>query len=323
MRRYQDEGLDGLRGRSSKPHHCPHATEDDVVNKIVYLWQHYHFGPMKIKMYLKRYHDIDIACSAVYYILKRLGMNRLPASQRYKRHDKRYTRYEKQQPGNRVQIDVKFSEPIGLPAQNPAAAPVTATLPKRRRRAKCYQFTATDDCTRLRDLRIYPRCVQKTAVQFLDYVLESLPFRVEVIQTDNGAEFQSAFHWNVLDKGIAHTYIKPASPHLNGKVERSHRIDAEELYRMLDGVVIDDTGVFNDKLREWEDYYNYHRPHGALGGQTPYERLKQKTQTRCNQAPANAHLASGPAPARLRDRTRQRCTSVDSRRDRGPRGIGS
>ncbi|WP_461012952.1 integrase core domain-containing protein, partial [Streptosporangium sandarakinum] len=31
--------------------------------------------------------------------------------------------------------------------------------------------------------------------------------------------------------------------------------------------------------REWEDYYNYDRPHGGLGGQTPYERLKQKTQT--------------------------------------------
>lgn len=155
---------------------------------------------------------------------------------------------------------------------------MTGTLPKQRRRAKYYQFTAIDDCTRLRVLRIYPRCDQKTAVQFLDYVLERLPFRVEVIQTDNGPEFQSAFHWNVLDKGIAHTYIKPASPHLNGKVERSHRIDAEEFYRMLDGVVIDDTGVFNDKLREWEDYYNYHRPHGALGGQTPYERLKQKTQ---------------------------------------------
>ncbi|MER6415614.1 hypothetical protein ABT273_31830 [Streptomyces humidus] len=27
------------------------------------------------------------------------------------------------------------------------------------------------------------------------------------------------------------------------------------------------------------DYYNYHRPHGGLGGQTPYERLKQKTTT--------------------------------------------
>ena len=26
---------------------------------------------------------------------------------------------------------------------------------------------------------------------------------------------------------------------------------------------------FNQKLKEWEDYYNYHRPHGRLGGQTP------------------------------------------------------
>ncbi len=46
---------------------------------------------------------------------------------------------------------------------------------------------------------------------------------------------------------------------------------------MLDGVVIDDTYLFNDKLQQWEDYYNFDHPHGALGGQTPYERLKQKT----------------------------------------------
>lgn len=53
-------------------------------------------------------------------------------------------------------------------------------------------------------------------------------------------------------------------------MERSHRIDAEEFYRLLDGVIIDEAEVFNDKLREWEDYCNYHRPHGGLGGQTPY-----------------------------------------------------
>lgn len=49
--------------------------------------------------------------------------------------------------------------------------------------------------------------------------------------------------------------------------------------------------VFDDKLQEWDDYYNYQRPHGALDGQTqtPYERLKQKTQTGCNQAAADAH----------------------------------
>jgi hypothetical protein len=129
----------------------------------------------------------------------------------------------------------------------------------------------------LRVLRLYDRLNQKTAIQFVDYALERLPFRVEVIQTDNGSEFQAAFHWHVLDKGIGHVYIKPMRPRLNGKVERSHRIDAEEFYRLLNGVVIDDAEIFNQKLLEWEHFYNYARPHGALGGQTPYERLRQRT----------------------------------------------
>ena len=80
-----------------------------------------------------------------------------------------------------------------------------------------------------------------------------------------------------MDRGIRHIYIKPATPRLNGKVERSHRIDGEEFYRQLKGVVIDDAQLFNDRLQEWQDFYNYHRPHGSLGGQTPYERLLQKT----------------------------------------------
>jgi transposase InsO family protein len=37
-------------------------------------------------------------------------------------------------------------------------------------------------------------------------------------------------------------------------------------------------GLFNDRLKEWEDFYNFNRPHGALGGQTPYERLREKTR---------------------------------------------
>ena len=110
-------------------------------------------------------------------------------------------------------------------------------------------------------------------------MLEKLPFRVEVIQTDNGAEFQAAFHYHVLDRGIGHVYIRPATPRLNGKVERSHRIDQDEFYRMLEGVVIDDTALFNDRLQEWETFYNLHRPHGGLDGLTPYEKLRQKTTT--------------------------------------------
>jgi transposase len=70
--------------------HQPNATRTEVVGKIIYLRQHYHFGPARIAMYLKRYHDIQISNSGVWRILKRLELNRLPASQRHKRHDRRW-----------------------------------------------------------------------------------------------------------------------------------------------------------------------------------------------------------------------------------------
>ena len=47
---------------------------------------------------------------------------------------------------------------------------------------------------------------------------------------------------------------------------------------MEDGPVRESIYLFNKKLRQWEDYYNFDRPHGALDGQTPYERLLQKTR---------------------------------------------
>src|SRR4051794_41185905 len=69
-RRYEDQGLAGLRDRSKRPHHSPNATAEEVIGKVVHLRQHYHFGPLKISMYLKRYHEIEISQSGVWRILK-------------------------------------------------------------------------------------------------------------------------------------------------------------------------------------------------------------------------------------------------------------
>jgi hypothetical protein len=99
------------------------------------------------------------------------NMNRLPNNQPYKRHKERWKRYEKPEPGHRIQVDMKFLEEI------PGS------------RKRYYQYTAIDDCTRLRVLRIYQRCNQRTSPPSIDYVFSRLPFRAEVIQTDNGAEF--------------------------------------------------------------------------------------------------------------------------------------
>ena len=260
--RFDADGQAALGDRSRAPHRSPRSTPPDVVSKILYLRQRYHFGPGKIASYLQRFHAVTIAVASVHRVLQKHGMNRLPANQKHRHHHQRWQRYEKPQPGHRLQVDVKFLERI-------------AGTQKR-----LYQFTAIDDCTRLRVLKVYDACNQRAAIQFMDDVLRRLPFRVHVVQTDNGAEFQSAFHWHLERLDIRHAYIRPRSPHLNGKVERSHRVDDQEFYQLLDkDGISDDIHLFNDKLRAWEDYYNYHRPHGALDGQTPYERLLAKTST--------------------------------------------
>ena len=260
-RRYEAHGLAGLADRPTTPHRSPRATPREVVSKVIYLRTQYHFGPRRIADYLKRFHQLSVAVSTVHRLLKTHGMHRLPANQKHRPHAQRWQRYEKPKPGHRLQLDVKFLERI----------------PGTRRRL--YQFTAIDDCTRIRVLKVYDACNQQTAIRFIDEVLRRLPFRVHVLQTDNGAEFQSHFHWHVESRDIRHVYIRPRTPHLNGKVERSHRVDDQEFYQLLDqGGISTDIHLFNEKLREWEDYYNYHRPHGALDGQTPYERLVAKTK---------------------------------------------
>ncbi len=259
--RFEQHGAAGLCDQARTPKHSPRATSADVVRKLLYLRQEYHFGPGKITDYLKRFHQIAISRSTVHRLLQKHGMHRLPRNQQPRASGARWQRYEKPTPGHRLQMDVKFLE----------------RLPGSRRRL--YQFTAIDDCTRIRVLKVFDACNQRTAIQFLDEVIRRLPFRVHVVQTDNGSEFQSQFHWHVQSLDIKHVYIRPRTPRLNGKVERSHRVDAEEFYQLLDrDGITDDIHLFNDKLREWEDYYNYHRPHGALGGQTPYERLIEKTR---------------------------------------------
>jgi transposase InsO family protein len=74
---------------------------------------------------------------------------------------------------------------------------------------------------------------------------------------------------------MRHIYIKPQTPQLNGKVERSHRTDQTEFYQLL--TYTDDVDL-NAKLKARENFYNYDRPHLSLEGKTPYEVMKSLLQ---------------------------------------------
>ena len=115
----------------------------------------------------------------------------------------------------------------------------------------------------------------QTDVKFLTFIEKQGEKirRFQYTAIDNGHEFQAKFHWHIEDQGISHAYIKRGTPQLNGKVERSHRSDGQEFYQLLN--YKDDVDL-EAKLDEWERFYNFHRPHGAFNGKTPYEALREK-----------------------------------------------
>ena len=47
-RRFPEHGDAGLGDRSRRPLRCPHPTPREVVSKILYLRQNYHFGPARL-----------------------------------------------------------------------------------------------------------------------------------------------------------------------------------------------------------------------------------------------------------------------------------
>jgi len=255
--KYEKAGQAGLYRERPVAYHHPSRTPPEVVEKILELRAEYQFGALRIRYYLERYHGIKISESTVSRVLKAHGVNRLPkTAPRRALHTKRYA---KTVPGHHVQVDVKF-----LQLKDRAGKTV-----------KRYQYPAIDDAARIRALQIFPEHNQARAIQFMDYVVQKFPFRISTIRTDRGHEFQARFHWHVEDQGMRHVYIKPQTPQLNGKVERSHRTDQTEFYQLL--TYTDDMDL-NAKLKAWEDFYNYDRPHLSLAGKTPYEVMKSLLQ---------------------------------------------
>lgn len=255
-KRYAAQGFRGLLKdkRSTKPR----RISPEVEQKILDLRQKLGYGHQRIALYLKRYMGVNIASSTVWNVFKRNNLPNLYMTRYNKPAKCLMKRYEKEFPGDTIQMDVKF-------IKNP-----------QKHMKRFYQFTAIDDCTRFRVLRIYTRNTTQNAMDFLEQVKQTFPVAIRQIQTDNGPEFATDFSFHLDRQGIHHRRIKPRTPRLNGKVERSHRTDEEEFYSRQRFEDIQDLKV---KLSEWEKHYNLERAHMGLNGQTPVERLQAKLST--------------------------------------------
>lgn len=101
--RYLSFGVEGLKDLSTKPHRISNKIPADIVTKVIELRQQRKYGPKRMSYHLKQKYNWYISKTTIWRLYKEHGLNRL----RYKRKWQRYPqRYNKDHPGERVQVDV-------------------------------------------------------------------------------------------------------------------------------------------------------------------------------------------------------------------------
>ena len=244
-RRWRRGGLEGL--VPSYPRHRPRRVTPAAIELIRQARQELGYGASRTRLWLQRRHGIRLAMGTIQRIFRDIGLPRLRRTR--KRVPRQMKLFEKAEPGESIQVDVKFVKIAGRWA---------------------FQYTALDDCTRFRVLRLYRRLHHGSSLAFLAELRQAFPFPVKRLQCDHGQEFSFAFVLGVEASGIRHRYIRPRRPQQNGKVERSHRIDQEEFWGRHR---FPDFEMAAAALRDWEIRYNYERFSLALQGRTPAEKL--------------------------------------------------
>lgn len=255
-----DGSWKSLMDRSHRPHHHPaeHTQEEyDLIRRYWYrnkddrmiLW-------MKIreKGYKRSYKSM---CRA----LKRLAIN-IEIEVRHSYKPKPYAKAE--YPGQKVQIDVKY-----VPKECVAGD------------TKYYQYTAIDECTRLVYREMYDEHSTYSSEDFIKKAIAFFPFRIELVQTDNGTEWTNAmvsneptptlFEQALIRANIAYKRIRVATPRHNGKVERQHRTDQKRFYKRLRMYDLDDG---RKQLKRYNQFSNT-IPKVCLDYKSPLEVLAE------------------------------------------------
>jgi len=264
LRRYRDEGEQGLLDRCSAPGSVPLRTGESRVAVIASL--------RRLRMTGAEIAEtLAMPASTVSGILTRIGLGKLWRLEPLEPPN----RYEKKRPGELVHVDVKKLGRIGRPGHRVNGDRRTRT----RGIGWEYVHVAIDDATRLVYVEVLDDEKAVTAVGFLRRAVAhfaSFGIRVERLMTDNGSAYRATIHALACKAlGIKHLRTRPYRPRTNGKAERFIRT---MLGGWAYGAIYRDSAERQRALAGWLDFYNRRRPHRSLGRQAPLERLHALNQ---------------------------------------------
>jgi len=209
------------------------------------------YGPLKMKLLIKRRFNINISTTAIYKFYKKKGLIFRP--------QKKLVWYAPikeavipQAPGEAVQLDAKYVWEDNM---------------------RKFQRTFIDIYTGLQFATI---TLGMTSEETINSFLEAekyFPFKILGIQSDNGSENRGDFHKYLVEKGIAHYFIPKSSPTWDGAVERAHGVIDQEYY-------LNPRKTWKT-LQEYLQFYNYERIHLGkyLNGMIPMEKWQKYLST--------------------------------------------
>ena len=259
LKRFRQEGVEGLVDRSSRPRHCPHATSNAVVEQVL--------DHRRARLtYRQIAQQLPVAPSTIARVLRRAGLHRLaelepapPAN-----------RYEYAQPGELLHLDIKKLARFRKPGHR-----VTGD-----RRVNSdgigweYVHLAIDDHSRVAFACLEPDERGVSACRALILAVRyyrTLGVRLERVLTDNGACYRSRrFRRLVRRLAMRHLRTKPYTPRTNGKAERLVQTCLREWAYARS---YDSSECRAVALNHWLHQYNWHRPHASLGYRPPILRI--------------------------------------------------
>ena len=251
----------GFDDRSSAPRRCPHELEPSTIAAIERLRRQRLTGPAIAAA-------LDLARSTVGAVLRRIGLGRLsrldapPPAQRY----------ERERPGELIHVDIKkLGRIVGIGHR---ITGIRADVPRVRGSGWECLHVAIDDASRLAYTEMLADEKQETVCGFMARALawyERHGIIVERVMTDNGSAYRSRQFARLLAaSGLRHLRTRPYTPRTNGKAERFIQTSLRE---WAYAVPYESSAQRAAAMPIWIDAYNCKRPHSALKGIPPFQRL--------------------------------------------------
>ncbi len=269
LKRYRPLDLRTLESRSSRPKRCRQRSWTlGQLRAVQRLRERYpRWGKDKLVILLRR-EGVELSTSMVGRILshlKRTGQLIEPLLSRIRTAKRRLRRV------------YAVRKPKGYPVDEPGDLVQVDTLDVRLLPGMTLkQFTARDMVSRWDTLDLRSRATARTAADFLQRLLERMPFAVKAIQVDGGSEYMADFEQACKLHNLLLFALPPRSPKLNGQVERAQQTHTEGFYEVT--LAEPKLNELRAELREWEKVYNTIRPHQALNYLTPLEFVTQWNQ---------------------------------------------